>query len=148
MLFDVYMLTGLRMRTASSPVISKVQSKHRLHQGKTTHRKNTGVFWEDFFGPSYYMLHTMWQSKKIMGWKLLKNSKMIKLIINLHQWNEENTDPEWCDLKWHLQYNYQIQYLYSVNKMYCIYAWVCTLCFIRGIKIFPPSCVTPFSNPL
>ncbi|KAM7368007.1 hypothetical protein PAMP_014263 [Pampus punctatissimus] len=34
---------GLQMRTASSPVISKAQSKSRLHQGKTTHHKNTGL---------------------------------------------------------------------------------------------------------
>lgn len=35
-------LTGLQMRTASSPVISKAQSKPRLHQGKTPQHKNTG----------------------------------------------------------------------------------------------------------
>lgn len=47
--FNVHMLlTGLQMRTASSPVISKAQSKPRLHPGKTTHHKNTGVFWEGF----------------------------------------------------------------------------------------------------
>ncbi|XP_067338708.1 ensconsin isoform X3 [Channa argus] len=34
---------GLQMRTASSPVISKAQSKPLLHQGKTTHHKNTGL---------------------------------------------------------------------------------------------------------
>ncbi|XP_035507941.1 ensconsin-like [Morone saxatilis] len=34
---------GLQMRTASSPVISKAQSKPRLHQGKTTQHKNTGL---------------------------------------------------------------------------------------------------------
>ncbi|XP_034384086.1 ensconsin isoform X2 [Cyclopterus lumpus] len=34
---------GLQMRTASSPVISKSQSKPRLHQGKTTQHKNTGL---------------------------------------------------------------------------------------------------------
>ncbi|KAL3052619.1 hypothetical protein OYC64_005204 [Pagothenia borchgrevinki] len=34
---------GLQMRTASSPVISKAQSKSRLHQGTTTRHKNTGM---------------------------------------------------------------------------------------------------------
>ncbi|XP_049446314.1 ensconsin isoform X2 [Epinephelus fuscoguttatus] len=34
---------GLQMRTASSPVISKAQSKPRLHQGKTSQHKNTGL---------------------------------------------------------------------------------------------------------
>ncbi|XP_068564911.1 ensconsin isoform X3 [Cebidichthys violaceus] len=34
---------GLQMRTASSPVISKSQSKPRLHPGKTTQHKNTGL---------------------------------------------------------------------------------------------------------
>ncbi|XP_042359550.1 ensconsin [Plectropomus leopardus] len=34
---------GLQMRTASSPVISKAQSKPRLHPGKTTQHKNTGL---------------------------------------------------------------------------------------------------------
>ncbi|KAF7658573.1 hypothetical protein LDENG_00010980 [Lucifuga dentata] len=34
---------ALKMRTASTPVISKAQSKLRLHQGKTTHHKNTGL---------------------------------------------------------------------------------------------------------
>ncbi|XP_054474263.1 ensconsin isoform X2 [Anoplopoma fimbria] len=34
---------GLQMRTASSPVISKSQSKARLHPGKTTQHKNTGM---------------------------------------------------------------------------------------------------------
>ncbi|XP_056283814.1 ensconsin isoform X3 [Pseudoliparis swirei] len=34
---------GLQMRTASSPVISKSESKLRLHQGKTTQHKNTGL---------------------------------------------------------------------------------------------------------
>ncbi|XP_067429453.1 ensconsin isoform X2 [Thunnus thynnus] len=34
---------GLQTRTASSPVISKAQSKPRLHLGKTTHHKNTGL---------------------------------------------------------------------------------------------------------
>ncbi|XP_041661481.1 ensconsin isoform X2 [Cheilinus undulatus] len=34
---------GLHMRTASSPVISKTQSKHHLHQGKTPQQKNTGL---------------------------------------------------------------------------------------------------------
>ncbi|CAJ1078237.1 ensconsin isoform X1 [Xyrichtys novacula] len=34
---------GLHMRTASSPVISKAQSKSRLHQGKTPQHKNTGL---------------------------------------------------------------------------------------------------------
>ncbi|XP_071335137.1 ensconsin isoform X2 [Trachinotus anak] len=34
---------GLQMRTASSPVISKAQSKPRLHQGKTNQHKNTGL---------------------------------------------------------------------------------------------------------
>ncbi|XP_053193344.1 ensconsin isoform X2 [Scomber japonicus] len=34
---------GLQKRTASSPVISKAQSKSRLHLGKTTHHKNTGL---------------------------------------------------------------------------------------------------------
>uniref|UniRef100_A0A3P9P4W9 Microtubule associated protein 7 n=1 Tax=Poecilia reticulata TaxID=8081 RepID=A0A3P9P4W9_POERE len=34
---------GLQMRTASTPVISKAQSKPRLHQGKTTQHKNTGL---------------------------------------------------------------------------------------------------------
>ncbi|XP_039981702.1 ensconsin isoform X1 [Xiphias gladius] len=34
---------GLQMRTASSPVISKAQSKPHLHQGKTTQHKNTGL---------------------------------------------------------------------------------------------------------
>ncbi|XP_070705451.1 ensconsin isoform X2 [Pempheris klunzingeri] len=34
---------GLQMRTASSPVISKAQSKPRLHQGKTTQHKKTGL---------------------------------------------------------------------------------------------------------
>ncbi|XP_040920233.1 ensconsin isoform X2 [Toxotes jaculatrix] len=34
---------GLRMRTASSPVINKAQSKPRLHQGKTTQHKDTGL---------------------------------------------------------------------------------------------------------
>ncbi|XP_078131563.1 ensconsin isoform X1 [Sander vitreus] len=34
---------GLQMRTSSSPVISKAQSKPRLHQGKTTQHKNTGL---------------------------------------------------------------------------------------------------------
>ncbi|XP_077949410.1 ensconsin isoform X22 [Gasterosteus aculeatus] len=34
---------GLQMRTTSSPVISKSQSKPRLHQGKTTQHKNTGL---------------------------------------------------------------------------------------------------------
>lgn len=67
---DVHMLlTGLQKRTASSPVISKAQSKSRLHLGKTTHHKNTGVFWGRFlqFGALYYMLHTMRQSKKDHG---------------------------------------------------------------------------------
>lgn len=41
---DVYMPpTGLQMRTASSPVISKAQSKPRLHRGKSSPRQNTGV---------------------------------------------------------------------------------------------------------
>ncbi|XP_029903735.1 ensconsin isoform X2 [Myripristis murdjan] len=34
---------ALQMRTASSPAISKAQSKPRLHQGKTAHHKNTGL---------------------------------------------------------------------------------------------------------
>ncbi|XP_056261351.1 ensconsin isoform X4 [Seriola aureovittata] len=34
---------GLQMRTASTPVISKALSKPRLHQGKTTQHKNTGL---------------------------------------------------------------------------------------------------------
>ncbi|XP_041831610.1 ensconsin isoform X2 [Melanotaenia boesemani] len=34
---------GLQMRTASSPVIGKALSKPRLHQGKTTQPKNTGL---------------------------------------------------------------------------------------------------------
>ncbi|XP_026175319.1 ensconsin isoform X1 [Mastacembelus armatus] len=34
---------GLQMRTASSPVINKAQSKPFLHQGKTTQHKNTGL---------------------------------------------------------------------------------------------------------
>ncbi|XP_030261000.1 ensconsin isoform X8 [Sparus aurata] len=34
---------GLQMRTASSPVISKAQSKPRLHQGRTPQHKNTGL---------------------------------------------------------------------------------------------------------
>uniref|UniRef100_A0A8D3AER9 Ensconsin n=1 Tax=Scophthalmus maximus TaxID=52904 RepID=A0A8D3AER9_SCOMX len=34
---------GLQMRTASSPVINKAQSKLHLHQGKTTHLKDTGL---------------------------------------------------------------------------------------------------------
>uniref|UniRef100_UPI0037E919A2 ensconsin n=1 Tax=Semicossyphus pulcher TaxID=241346 RepID=UPI0037E919A2 len=34
---------GLHLRTASSPVISKAQSKSRLHQGKTPQHKNTGL---------------------------------------------------------------------------------------------------------
>ncbi|CAL8316778.1 unnamed protein product [Merluccius merluccius] len=34
---------ALRMRTASSPVISRSQSKPRLHQGKTAHDINTGL---------------------------------------------------------------------------------------------------------
>uniref|UniRef100_A0A665V827 Microtubule-associated protein 7a n=1 Tax=Echeneis naucrates TaxID=173247 RepID=A0A665V827_ECHNA len=34
---------GLQMRTASTPVISKAQSKPRLHQGKTNQHKNTGL---------------------------------------------------------------------------------------------------------
>ncbi|XP_065820018.1 ensconsin isoform X2 [Labrus bergylta] len=34
---------GLHMRTASSPVISKAQSKPRLHHGKTPQHKNTGL---------------------------------------------------------------------------------------------------------
>ncbi|XP_037305264.2 ensconsin isoform X3 [Pungitius pungitius] len=34
---------GLQMRTTSSPIISKSQSKPRLHQGKTTQHKNTGL---------------------------------------------------------------------------------------------------------
>ncbi|XP_038582214.1 ensconsin isoform X2 [Micropterus salmoides] len=34
---------GLQMRTASSPVINKAQSKPCLHQGKTTQHKNTGL---------------------------------------------------------------------------------------------------------
>ncbi|MEQ2285989.1 hypothetical protein AMECASPLE_037591, partial [Ameca splendens] len=33
---------GLQMRTASTPVISKTQSKPHLHQGKTTQHKSTG----------------------------------------------------------------------------------------------------------
>lgn len=43
-LLNVHM-TGLQMRTASSPVINKAQSKPLLHQGKTSQHKNTGVFW-------------------------------------------------------------------------------------------------------
>ncbi|KAM4529645.1 ensconsin isoform 8-T8 [Fundulus diaphanus] len=34
---------GLQMRTTSTPVMSKAQSKPRLHQGKTTQHKNTGL---------------------------------------------------------------------------------------------------------
>ncbi|KAM6915021.1 uncharacterized protein map7b [Xenentodon cancila] len=34
---------GLRMRTASSPAISKTQSKPRLHQGKTPQQNHTGL---------------------------------------------------------------------------------------------------------
>ncbi|KAM8726568.1 ensconsin isoform 11-T11 [Acanthopagrus schlegelii] len=34
---------GLQMRTASSPVISKAQSKTRLQQGRTPQHKNTGL---------------------------------------------------------------------------------------------------------
>ncbi|XP_029984282.1 ensconsin isoform X4 [Sphaeramia orbicularis] len=34
---------GLQMRTASSPVISKAQSKPRLHQGKTPQHKSKGL---------------------------------------------------------------------------------------------------------
>ncbi|XP_033932522.1 ensconsin isoform X2 [Pseudochaenichthys georgianus] len=34
---------GLQMRTASSPVISKAQSKSHLHQGTTNQHKNTGM---------------------------------------------------------------------------------------------------------
>ncbi|KAM8832028.1 uncharacterized protein map7b isoform 3-T3 [Spinachia spinachia] len=34
---------GLQMRTTSSPIISKCQSKPRLHQGKTTQHKETGL---------------------------------------------------------------------------------------------------------
>ncbi|KAL6096001.1 map7 [Pungitius sinensis] len=34
---------GLQMRTTSSPIISKSQSKPRLHQGKTTQHKITGL---------------------------------------------------------------------------------------------------------
>ncbi|XP_075900676.1 ensconsin isoform X1 [Nelusetta ayraudi] len=34
---------GLQMRTASSPVISKAQSKPRLHKGKSSPRQNTGL---------------------------------------------------------------------------------------------------------
>ncbi|XP_036941800.1 ensconsin isoform X6 [Acanthopagrus latus] len=34
---------GLQMRTASSPVISKAQSKPRLQQGRTPQHKNTGL---------------------------------------------------------------------------------------------------------
>lgn len=41
---DVYMLpTGLQMRTASSPVISRAQSKPRLHKGKRSPHRDTGV---------------------------------------------------------------------------------------------------------
>lgn len=70
--FDVYMsLTGLQMRTASTPVISKAQSKPRLHQGKTPQLKNTGVVWECFSSLVLIML----QSEKITGLKLLRNFK-------------------------------------------------------------------------
>lgn len=57
------LLTGLQMRTASSPVISKAQSKPRLYQGKTTQHKNTGVLWDFFFqfGPLYV---TRYDAKK------------------------------------------------------------------------------------
>uniref|UniRef100_H2UV85 Uncharacterized protein n=1 Tax=Takifugu rubripes TaxID=31033 RepID=H2UV85_TAKRU len=34
---------GLQMRTASSPVVNKAQSKPRLHQGKTPQHRNTGL---------------------------------------------------------------------------------------------------------
>ncbi|XP_041814485.1 ensconsin isoform X1 [Chelmon rostratus] len=34
---------GLQMRTTSTPVISKAQSKPGLHQGKTTQHRNTGL---------------------------------------------------------------------------------------------------------
>ncbi|XP_047243933.1 ensconsin isoform X3 [Girardinichthys multiradiatus] len=34
---------GLQMRTTSTPVISKTQSKPHLHQGKTTQHKSTGL---------------------------------------------------------------------------------------------------------
>ncbi|CAI5683545.1 unnamed protein product [Oreochromis niloticus] len=34
---------GLQMRTVSSPVICKAQSKPHLHQGKTSQQKNTGL---------------------------------------------------------------------------------------------------------
>ncbi|XP_005745637.1 ensconsin isoform X3 [Pundamilia nyererei] len=34
---------GLQMRTVSSPVINKAQSKPHLHQGKTSQQKNTGL---------------------------------------------------------------------------------------------------------
>nr|XP_054603814.1 ensconsin isoform X7 [Nothobranchius furzeri] len=34
---------GLQMRTVSTPIINKALSKPRLHQGKTTQQKNTGL---------------------------------------------------------------------------------------------------------
>lgn len=58
------LLTGLQMRTSSSPVISKAQSKPRLHQGKTTQHKNTGVFWELFAAWSHiYVTHYVAKQK-------------------------------------------------------------------------------------
>lgn len=71
------------MRTTSTPVISKAQSKTRLNQGKTTQHKNTGVFWEflPVLVPHFYMLHASVQSKKITGWKLFKESEYIYIVL-------------------------------------------------------------------
>lgn len=74
LLFDVHMLlTGLQMRTASSPVINKAQSKPLLHQGKTSQHKNTGVFWELYAVWFLIINNTHCVAKqKILGWKMLQ----------------------------------------------------------------------------
>lgn len=62
------LLTGLQMRTVSTPVINKALSKPRLHQGKTTQHKNTGLL-----GLSLYVGHV--DKQKAHGLETVNESK-------------------------------------------------------------------------
>lgn len=85
------LLTGLQMRTASSPVINKAQSKPRLLQGKTPQHRNTG-----FLG-FILVLHTIVLKKNEGLWAencwgglqshCWYNPKMNQLHYKLHIFN-------------------------------------------------------------
>ena len=75
------LLTGLRMRTASSPVISKAHSKPCLHQRKTILRKNTGVPLPPYFGHLYVT------KQKENGLKTVKCDNLAHCLIPKHTFN-------------------------------------------------------------